>query len=78
MIKINAAWFRPTERGRFAGIFGFMINLGRFGIFKLGPALLGRLRIPRAVARFRRCTGGGCFGCRPCIARIVAIVIHLS
>lgn len=41
MVKINAAWFRPTERGTFAGIFGFMINLGRLGIFKLGPALLG-------------------------------------
>ena len=40
MVKINAAWFGPTERGTFAGIFGFMINLGRFGIFKLGPALL--------------------------------------
>jgi len=40
MIKINAAWFHHTERGGFAGIFGFMINLGRFGIFKLGPALL--------------------------------------
>jgi len=40
MIKINAAWFSQNERGRFAGIFGFMINLGRFGIFKLGPALL--------------------------------------
>jgi OPA family glycerol-3-phosphate transporter-like MFS transporter len=52
MVKINAAWFRPTERGTFAGIFGFMINLGRFGIFKLGPALLagfvflGMWRIP--------------------------------
>jgi OPA family glycerol-3-phosphate transporter-like MFS transporter len=40
MVKINTAWFRRRERGRFAGIFGFMINLGRFGIFKLGPALL--------------------------------------
>ncbi|HEX7469208.1 MAG TPA: MFS transporter [Verrucomicrobiae bacterium] len=40
MVKINTAWFGQTERGRFAGIFGFMINLGRFGIFKLGPALL--------------------------------------
>ena len=52
MIKINAAWFRPMERGRFAGIFGFMINLGRFGIFKVGPALLagftflGLMQIP--------------------------------
>ncbi|MDB6016757.1 MAG: major facilitator superfamily 1 [Pedosphaera sp.] len=40
MIKINTAWFSQRERGRFAGIFGFMINLGRFGIFNLGPALL--------------------------------------
>jgi OPA family glycerol-3-phosphate transporter-like MFS transporter len=40
MVKINAAWFGQTERGRFAGIFGFMINLGRFGIFKIGPMLL--------------------------------------
>jgi OPA family glycerol-3-phosphate transporter-like MFS transporter len=40
MVKINAAWFHHTERGGFAGIFGFMINLGRFFIFKLGPALL--------------------------------------
>jgi len=40
MIKINTAWFAKRERGRFAGIFGFMINLGRFGIFKIGPALL--------------------------------------
>jgi sugar phosphate permease len=40
MVKINAAWFNRRERGRFSGIFGFMINLGRFGIFTLGPALL--------------------------------------
>jgi MFS transporter, OPA family, glycerol-3-phosphate transporter len=40
MVKINAAWFKRRERGRFSGIFGFMINLGRFGIFRLGPALL--------------------------------------
>jgi OPA family glycerol-3-phosphate transporter-like MFS transporter len=52
MVKINAAWFRHTERGSFAGIFGFMINLGRFGINYLGAALLagfiflGLIRIP--------------------------------
>jgi OPA family glycerol-3-phosphate transporter-like MFS transporter len=39
-VKINTAWFSHRERGRFAGIFGFMINLGRVGIFQLGPALL--------------------------------------
>src|SRR5438093_3914821 len=52
MVKINAAWFRHNERGSFAGIFGFMINLGRFGINNLGAALLagfiflGLIRIP--------------------------------
>lgn len=45
MVKINAAWFNHLERGRFAGIFGFMINLGRFGISRLGPALLGGVAI---------------------------------
>jgi MFS transporter, OPA family, glycerol-3-phosphate transporter len=52
MVKINAAWFRHNERGGFAGIFGFMINLGRFGINNLGAAVLagfvflGLIRIP--------------------------------
>ncbi len=41
MIKINTSWFHKTERGRFAGIFGFMINIGRLGIGLLAPALLG-------------------------------------
>jgi OPA family glycerol-3-phosphate transporter-like MFS transporter len=40
-IKINAAWFSKTERGTFAGVFGFMINLGRFGINYFGAAILG-------------------------------------
>jgi OPA family glycerol-3-phosphate transporter-like MFS transporter len=39
-IKINASWFSQTERGTFAGVFGFMINLGRVAINQLGPALL--------------------------------------
>jgi OPA family glycerol-3-phosphate transporter-like MFS transporter len=52
MVKINTAWFRHRERGRFSGIFGFMINLGRFGIFNFGAAmlagftLLGLLSVP--------------------------------
>ena len=52
MVKINAAWFRHNERGGFAGIFGFMINLGRFGINNLGAAILagfsffGLMQIP--------------------------------
>jgi len=45
MVKINTAWFRHRERGRFSGIFGFMINLGRLGIFTIGPALLAGFTI---------------------------------
>jgi OPA family glycerol-3-phosphate transporter-like MFS transporter len=40
-IKLNASWFSQNERGTFAGVFGFMINLGRVAINQLGPALLG-------------------------------------
>src|SRR6185295_10699571 len=39
-IKINSAWFSEKQRGTFAGIFGFMINLGRLFANKLLPSLL--------------------------------------
>jgi MFS transporter, OPA family, glycerol-3-phosphate transporter len=45
MVKINAAWFNRTERGTFAGIFGFMIQLGQFAINNLAPVLLGGFTI---------------------------------
>ncbi|HBA84060.1 MAG TPA: MFS transporter [Verrucomicrobia bacterium] len=45
MIKVNTAWFSQTERGRFAGIFGFMIQLGRFAITQLAPMLLAGFTI---------------------------------
>ena len=40
MVKINAAWFNRTERGTFAGIFGFMIQLGQVVINNLAPLVL--------------------------------------
>jgi OPA family glycerol-3-phosphate transporter-like MFS transporter len=40
MIKINTAWFHRKERGRFAGIFGFMINIGRFSANWLIPTIM--------------------------------------
>ena len=40
MVKVNAAWFRRTERGTFAGIFGFMIQLGQVASSRLSPAIL--------------------------------------
>lgn len=45
MIKINAAWFRRTERGTFAGIFGIMIQLGQLAINTLAPFLLAGFAI---------------------------------
>jgi len=77
MIKINAAWFSQTERGRFAGIFGFMINLGRFGIFTLGPALLagfvflGMWHVPALHWRWLFWVPAG-------IASIVAVVLAFT
>lgn len=40
MIKINAAWFQRSERGTFAGIFGFMIQLGQVASSKLSSQIL--------------------------------------
>ena len=45
MIKINAAWFNRTERGTFAGIFGFMIQSGQFAINILAPFILAGFAI---------------------------------
>jgi MFS transporter, OPA family, glycerol-3-phosphate transporter len=40
MVKINAAWFNRTERGTFAGIFGFIIQLGQVAIGIVAPIIL--------------------------------------
>jgi OPA family glycerol-3-phosphate transporter-like MFS transporter len=40
IVKINAHWFHVTERGKFAGIFGIMIQSGRTLAFSVGPFLL--------------------------------------
>ena len=45
MIKINAAWFNRNERGTFAGIFGFMIQLGQVSINNLAPLILAGFTI---------------------------------
>ncbi|MFN0134485.1 MAG: MFS transporter [Phycisphaerae bacterium] len=40
MVKINTAWFSRMERGKFAGIFGGMIQLGSWGVTALGGLLV--------------------------------------
>jgi MFS transporter, OPA family, glycerol-3-phosphate transporter len=49
MVKINAAWFHRTERGTFAGIFGFMIQSGQVAINWLAPVLLAGIVIGGTV-----------------------------
>lgn len=43
IVKINAAWFHVSERGKFAGIFGIMIQMGRWFAFYGAPLILVRL-----------------------------------
>ena len=75
-IKINAAWFGQTERGTFAGIFGFMINLGRLGINYFGAALLagftflGMWQVPALHWRWLFWIPAG-------VASLVAVVLAL-
>ncbi|MCH8808073.1 MAG: MFS transporter, partial [Planctomycetes bacterium] len=49
MVKVNTAWFPRSERGRFAGIFGLMIQFGNIAINNLGPLLLAGAAIPLGV-----------------------------
>jgi len=43
VVKVNAAWFHVRERGTFAGIFGTMIQSGRWIVLSLGGFLLSLL-----------------------------------
>lgn len=40
MVKINTSWFKRRERGKFAGVFGGMIQLGQMGVNLLSSKLL--------------------------------------
>ncbi len=57
MVKINAAWFARRERGTFAGIYGFMIQIGQVAISNLAPIIvagftLGPLVVPESEWRW--------------------------
>jgi sugar phosphate permease len=43
IVKINASWFKVSERGSFAGIFGVMIQSGRTMAFSVGPLIAAAL-----------------------------------
>jgi OPA family glycerol-3-phosphate transporter-like MFS transporter len=76
-IKINSAWFSEKQRGTFAGIFGFMINLGRLLANQLLPALLagftflGMWHVPPQHWRWLFWIPAG-------VASVVAVVLALT
>ncbi len=43
VVKVNAAWFHISERGFFAGLFGAMIQLGRFLAVGVGGFIVAAL-----------------------------------
>ena len=76
-IKINVSWFNKRERGQFAGIYGFMINLGRFIINQIGPALMagsavfGMIHMPQVHWRWL-------FWVPSIVAAIVALTLYFT
>ena len=46
IVSVNGNWFSVKERGTFSGIFGMMIQLGRFGITLLGGYLIANYAWP--------------------------------
>ena len=76
-IKINSSWFSEKQRGTFAGIFGFMINLGRLVANKLLPALLagftfiGMWHVPPQHWRWL-------FWIPAIVASVVAVVLFIT
>lgn len=43
VVKVNAAWFKRSERGTFAGIFGGMIQFGRILAYAVGGFICARM-----------------------------------
>lgn len=78
MIKVNAAWFARAERGRFAGVFGLMIQFGLISINTLGPLLLAGCAIPLVVVTLElpALHWRWLFWIPPCIVGLVALLMY--
>ncbi|MBU0639984.1 MAG: MFS transporter [Planctomycetes bacterium] len=78
-IKVNTAWFPRAERGRFAGIFGLMIQFGQIAINTLGPLLLAGCSIPLLVMvlHFPALHWRWLFWIPPGIVAVVALFMYL-
>jgi MFS transporter, OPA family, glycerol-3-phosphate transporter len=77
MVKINTSWFQRRERGRFAGIFGGMIQLGAIGVGELGKFLLLGLTIGGVVILHRQ-GWRSMFFVPPAILLVILVVAWLN
>ncbi|MCH8963919.1 MAG: MFS transporter [Planctomycetes bacterium] len=77
-IKVNTAWFPRSERGRLAGVFGVMIQLGQIMIFTLGPLLLAGCSIPLIVMTLDIPALGWqwLFWIPPCVVAVVVLLMY--
>ena len=75
-IKVNTAWFSEKQRGTIAGIFGFMINLGRLAANKLLPLLLAGFALG-SLAQIPPLHWRWLFWVPAIIASLVAVVFAL-
>ena len=78
-IKVNTAWFPRAERGRFAGVFGLMIQFGQIVINALGPMLLAGASIPLLVLTLHipALHWRWLFWIPPAIVAVVAVLMYL-
>lgn len=77
-IKINTAWFRRSERGRFAGIFGAMINLGAIGASQLAKLLTLGFTIPLLAIAIPKLNWHYMFFFPPIAVGVVIVLMNLA
>ena len=78
MVKINTSWFQRRERGRFAGIFGGMIQLGDIGVGQLGFLLFTGFAIPIIGVHVAKQNWRAMFFVPPAITLLVLIFMWLT
>lgn len=78
MVKINTSWFQRHERGKFAGIFGGMIQLGAIGVGKLGKYLLIGFTVPLIGYTLGQQGWRSMFFVPPAILFVILIVAWLN
>ncbi len=79
MVKANTAWFARVERGRFAGVFGLMIQFGLIAINSFGPLLLAGCTIPLLIVTLHipPLHWRWLFWIPPCVVAVVVLLMYV-